>query len=51
MMAPWLGAEYTSSIELKMLARLMERKLRTPGWTAMLRFTAGTKLASVTRTE
>ncbi len=49
--APSPGLAYTSSMELKTLARSTYNKLCMPGCTAIFCFTAGTKLASDTRTE
>jgi hypothetical protein len=48
---PLAGMVETSSMELRALARLMARALRMPGSTLILRFSAGIKLASETRTE
>jgi len=48
---PVLGPVEISSMELRIVARLMARTLRIPGWMEMFFFSAGTKLASVILTE
>ena len=48
---PLAGRAEASSTELRIPVRLMVSRLWAPGWTAMLRRKAGTKLVRLTRTE